>query len=72
MVIAEIFAKFPALVSLIENDEVIQTISADGTDHAFNERISPRRSRRGYQLLYSQAIDPSLHQVTRDAIPISH
>ena len=46
MVVGEVLAKDAAQVSLIELDDVIQTIPANGTDHAFDERILPRRSGR--------------------------
>jgi hypothetical protein len=55
-------------VSLIEHDDVIQTIPANGTDHAFDERILPRRLWRCNHFLDSQALDPSLRGVAIDAI----
>ena len=69
-VVAEVLAKDPAQVSLIEHDDVIQTIPANRTDHAFDERILPRRSGRCNHFLDSQALDPSLHGVTIDAISL--
>ena len=71
MVVAEVFTKDPAQVSLIEHDDVIQTIPAYGTDHAFDEWILPRRSARCYHLLDTQALDPSSHSVTIDAIAVT-
>ena len=34
-------------MALVEDDDVIQELSAKATDHAFNIGILPRRSRRG-------------------------
>ena len=56
---------------LIENDDMIQAVSADGTDQALNERILPRRARRRDDRFYTQALDPSLHGFTIDAISVS-
>jgi hypothetical protein len=46
MVVAEVFAKDPAQVSLIEHDDVVQTIPAYGTDDTFDKWILPGRTRR--------------------------
>mgnify|MGYP001819726022 CR=1 FL=1 len=72
MVVTEIFTKDPAQVSLIEHDDVIQTIPANGTDQAFDEWVLPRRTRRCKHILYSQAFDPSLDSVTIDAIAVTY
>lgn len=42
MVVAEVLAKEPAQMSLIEHYDVIQTVPANGTGHAFNERTLPK------------------------------
>lgn len=47
---AEVLAKNSAKVSLIEQHDVIQTTPVYGTDHAFDEWIRSRRSRRGAKL----------------------
>jgi hypothetical protein len=70
MVIREVLAEDPALVSLIEHDDVIQTIPAYGTDNAFDKWSLPRRARRCKHLLDTQALDPSLHSVTIDEIKV--
>ena len=70
-IVAAVFTKDPAQVSLIEHDDVIQTVPANGTDHAFDEWILPRRSARCYHLLDTQALDPSSHSVTIDAIAVT-
>ena len=71
MVVAEVFAKDPVQVSLIEHDDVVQTIPANGTNHAFHEWILPRRTRRCKHILDSQALDPSLDSFSIDGIAIS-
>jgi hypothetical protein len=71
MVVAEILPRDPTQVPLIEHDDVIQTIPAYGTEHAFDEWILPRRTRRCKHILYSQALDPSLHSVTMEAIAVT-
>jgi len=57
-------------VLLIENDDVIQTIPADGTDQALNERILPRRARHGDNRFYTEGLDPSLNGFTINAISV--
>jgi len=71
MVIIEILAKNPALVCFVENDYMIQTISANGTDQTFNKRILPRRSRGCDNILDTQTLDPSLDGLNIDAITVS-
>ncbi len=38
-------------MALVEDDDVIQKLSAKATDQAFNIGILPRRSRRGDDLI---------------------
>jgi len=70
-VVAAVFIKYPAQVSLIEHDNVIQTVPANGTDHAFDEWILPRRSARCCHLFDTKALDPSSHSVTIDASAVT-
>jgi hypothetical protein len=70
VVVTELLPKDPAPVSLIEHDDVIQTIPTYGTDNAFDKWILPRRARRCRYLLDTQALDPSLHSVTIDEIKV--
>mgnify|MGYP000293653100 CR=1 FL=1 len=58
MVVTKVLAKDPSQVSLIEHDDVIQTVPTNGTYHAFGEWILPRRAGRCYDLLNTQALDP--------------
>jgi len=56
MIVADVLAKDPAQVALIEHDDAIQTIPADGTDHAFDERTFLRQSTRYNYLLDSRLL----------------
>ena len=71
MVVAEVFAKDPAQVSLIEHDDVVQTIPAYGTDDTFDKWILPRRTRRAKRILYRQALDTLSDSFAVDGIAIS-
>ena len=71
MVVTNVLAKDPAQVQLVENDLMIQTITADGTNQAFNEWILPRLARRRDNILHTQALDPSSNGLTIDAISVS-
>ena len=71
MIIAEIFAKDPTQVPLIENNDVIQAIPTYGPDNAFGIRILPRRARRSEDLLDTQALDPSPDGLAIDTIAVA-
>jgi hypothetical protein len=71
MVIAKIFAKDSTQVPLIENNNMIQTVSAYRPDNSFNERILPWRARRCNNLLDTQAHDPSPNLLCINGIPIA-
>jgi hypothetical protein len=70
-VIREVLAEDPAQVLRIGHDDVIQTLSANGTDNAFYEGIWPRRTRRCQHTLFRQALDTSLDSLAVDGIAIS-
>ena len=72
MVVAEVLAKDSAQVSLIQHDNLFQTVPSDGTDQAFDERIFPRRARCSDDFLDSQTLAPSLHRCTVGAISIPY
>jgi hypothetical protein len=71
MIISEVLAKDSTQVPLIENNNMIQTVSAYGPDNSLNERILPRRARGRNDLLDTQALDPSSNLLTIDGIPIT-
>ena len=44
VVVAEVAAQAPAEVSLVQDDHVVEELTADRPDHAFGERILPGRA----------------------------
>jgi hypothetical protein len=58
-------------VPLVENNYVIKTISAYGSDNSFNEGILPWRPGRCDNLLDTKALDPSSESLTINGIPIT-
>lgn len=70
MVVAEVLAKDPAQVPLIQYGDVTQTIPPDGTDHASDGRCLPGRARCRDHFLDNQAFDPSLYGFTINAVPV--
>ena len=51
VVVLEVCRQNSAQMTLIEDDDVIETFSTDRADDAFNIGVLPRRSRRGDDLL---------------------
>ena len=60
MIILEVRPKNPMEVSLVDHDHVIQTITSDRSDEAFNVRILPWRVRGSNNFLYAHAFDAGL------------
>jgi len=58
-------------MSFIEHDDVIQKFSAQATNYALNIGVLPRRSRRGHNLVNTQARQPSLNPITKYAIAVT-
>ena len=56
---------------LIEDNDVVQALPADGPDNAFNEGILPWRARRCDNLLNRETPDPSLDQLAIDPISVT-
>ena len=71
MIITEVLAKNSTQVPLIENNNMMQTVSAYGPDNSLYERILPRRARGRNDLLDTQALDPSSNLLTVNGIPIT-
>jgi hypothetical protein len=46
VVVAEVTAQATTKVLLVEDDEVVEKLTADGADHPFGERVLPRRTWR--------------------------
>ena len=56
---------------IVEDDDVIQELSAKATDHAFNISILPGRGRRRDDLVDTERLNPSPILVIINAIVIS-
>ena len=59
-------------MALIENDDVIQTLSPDRADNSLYIRILPGRARRRDHLFDTQTLYPGPKPLTIDTIAISH
>ncbi len=70
MVIADVLSNNSTKMSFVEDDDMIQTFSADGSNNPFTKRILPRRARGRNDLLDTQALDPSSNLLTVNGIPI--
>ena len=58
-------------MSLVANDHVVQAVAAQSSDHAFDERRLPRRSRSGLDFLDPHVLDTAGEVVTVDAVAIT-
>ena len=72
MVVHEVRAKDAHQMSLVEHDDVIQTLSADRAYEPLTIRILPRRPRRANDFLDSHVSNALLKQVTIDAVAIAN
>ena len=72
MVVHEVRAKDTHQVSLVDNDEMIQTLSADRAYEPLTIRILPGRARRANDFLDSHVSDALLKHVTIDAVAIAN
>ena len=57
---------------LVENDDVIEKLSAKAADHAFNIGILPGRGWRRDDVVDTERINPSSNPVTVNAIAVSN
>ena len=71
MVIADVLANDSTYMSFVEGDDMVQTISADGSDNPLTKRILPWRTRRRDKFLDTQTFDPSLNHITINRIPVA-
>ena len=51
VVVVEVVAKEPPEVALAEDDDVVETLAADGADHSLDERVLPGAPWRGEDFL---------------------
>ncbi len=72
MVVHEVRTKDAPQVSLVEHDDVIQTLSADRTYEPLAIRILPGRPRRANDFFDSHVLNALLKQVTIDAVTIAN
>jgi len=56
---------------VVEDDHVVQTLAANGADHALHIGILPRTKRTRYDLGDAEAGDPPTHLFVVDAVPVS-
>jgi hypothetical protein len=71
MVVGEIRAKHAAEMLVVEDDHVVQTLAANGADHALHVGIVPRAERTRHDLGDAEAGDPPTHLIVVDAVPVS-
>jgi len=56
MIVVQEISKVPAKASLVEYDDVVQALAANGADHPFYISTLPRRARRGQHCLIPMAL----------------
>ncbi len=71
MIVINVFSKNPSQMSLVDDNDMVQTVPAARPDNAFTKRILPWRARRCDKLLDTQTPDPSLNLLTINRIPIT-
>ena len=71
MVVTEITAQTPTEVSLVEDNDVVEYVAADGANHALDEGVLPRRAGRGENLGDADPFHASPELVAVDAIAIA-
>jgi hypothetical protein len=60
MVIRQVISKNSLEVKRVENDDVVETVPANGADDSFHVRRLPRRVGRGKDFIDVQAPHPAL------------
>jgi hypothetical protein len=71
-IVVEVQSKNAQQVSLVEYDDVFQTLSADGSNETFTIRILPGGLRRANDFLDSHVSDAMLKHVAIDSITIAN
>jgi len=71
MVVAEIAAQTTTKVALVQDDHVVEELSADGADHALNKRVLPGRARGCENLGDADGLHPSAKLGAIDAVAIA-
>src|SRR6266850_1153277 len=72
VVVVEIAGEHAAQVAFAEDDDVIETFTADAADEALHAGILPRALRRADHLFYAHVANAIPEGVTKDAVAITH
>jgi hypothetical protein len=70
VIVIEILCQRPLQMFGIQDHEVVQALSANGTDQTFGVRILPRAVGCGENFCGGQRRDPQTNVVAVDAVPI--
>src|SRR5712692_10527748 len=71
VVVPEVGSETTTEVSLVQDDEVVEKLTADGADHAFVEGVLPGRAWRSENLGQAHALHSSPELATVDAVVIT-
>ena len=70
VVVGEVGTQEPAQMGLIENEEVVQALAADGADHSFRKGVLPGRSGRGDHLPDSHGVEAPSEGLAVDRVSV--
>lgn len=71
MIVVEVRSKNPQQVPFVENDDMIEALSTDGTDQPLNEWILPRRPIGDDDFLDAHMLDPPAEESAVDGVAIA-
>jgi hypothetical protein len=71
VIVGDVSSKHATQMPLAQNDDVIQTLAAQGSDQSLRERILPGARRRRNDFGYAHARDTALEHVSIDGIAIA-
>ena len=71
VIVVEVGSQDSLQVDLVENDDPIQALATDGSDHAFAIWILPRRSRRDWHFVDTQVLDACPEGVSVGVVAVS-
>ena len=71
VIVGEVALQVAAQRALVPHDDVIEALAPEGSDHAFNERILPRTTRRRQHVFDAHVLQgtPRIRSVNRITIP---
>jgi hypothetical protein len=72
VIVGNVSSQHATQMPLTQNDDVIQTLAAQGPDQPFGERILPGARRRSHDFGHAHASDAAPERVSVDGIAISH